>query len=114
MNLIFVYNAKSGKLSAALDIAHKILSPSTYACALCSLTHDALSEKSIWSEFRKTTGHQFTFLHKDEFESQYAQRFDYPVILDAEADLAVVLTRETLERLDSVDDLIQAVESIDA
>ena len=34
MKLIFVYNANSGKLSAALDIAHKIISPSTYQCRL--------------------------------------------------------------------------------
>ena len=45
MKLIFVYNAKSGKLNALFDIAHKIVKPETYQCSLCAITHDALSEK---------------------------------------------------------------------
>ena len=34
---LFVYNAKSDKLHKYLDFAHKIISPKTYACDLCSL-----------------------------------------------------------------------------
>lgn len=37
--LIFIYKAKSDKLSKMIDFAHKIISPSTYACDLCSLTY---------------------------------------------------------------------------
>lgn len=111
MNLIFVYNANSGKLSAALDIAHKILSPSTYACALCTLTHDSLSEKSQWADFRKKSIHTFTFLHKDEFETQHEERFDYPVILKSEDGLSVFMSKERLDGFDSLEDLIGALES---
>ncbi|NJM95354.1 MAG: GTPase, partial [Acaryochloridaceae cyanobacterium CSU_5_19] len=41
--LIFVYNANSGGINTALDIAHKLLSPSTYRCNLCRLTHDTFT-----------------------------------------------------------------------
>ncbi len=51
MKLIFVYNANAGKLSAALDIAHKIISPSTYQCNLCSLTHGTFTERDVWKKF---------------------------------------------------------------
>lgn len=55
MKLIFVYNAESGKLNALLDIAHKVIKPETYQCFLCALTHDALSEKKAWSDFKAKT-----------------------------------------------------------
>ena len=44
MKLIFVYNAGSGKLNALFDMAHKIVSPTTYECSLCALTHDAFQD----------------------------------------------------------------------
>jgi len=51
--LIFVYNAASDIWSKSLDAAHKIISPSTYACNLCSLTHGNFSEKQVWVLFDK-------------------------------------------------------------
>jgi hypothetical protein len=39
MKLLFVYNADSGLAAALFDSAHKLLSPQTYACNLCALTH---------------------------------------------------------------------------
>lgn len=40
--LIFVYNAKSGLISAFGDMVHKIVSPATYPCSLCALTYGAV------------------------------------------------------------------------
>ena len=42
--LLFVYNVNSGKLNILFGIVHKIISPSTYTCELCSLTHGVFSE----------------------------------------------------------------------
>jgi len=39
MELILVNNAKNGVFNKAIDFAHKIVSPQTYECSLCSITY---------------------------------------------------------------------------
>jgi hypothetical protein len=112
MKLIFVYKADSGKLNAALDIAHKLLSPATYKCDLCSLTYGPLSEKTVWREFREQSDDELVFYHQDEFESLYTGRFDYPVILEeTDGDLRIHLSNEEIGRLKTVEELIARLKS---
>ncbi|MBI5659455.1 MAG: GTPase [Nitrosomonadales bacterium] len=92
------------------DIAHKVISPSTYQCALCSLTHNALSEKSEWADFRKSSRHDLQFLHKNEFEAQYSTRFDYPVILDITGEMKTLFSNLELAEFKNVKDLIAGIE----
>lgn len=68
---IFVYNADSGKLNALADSLHKLISPKTYQCRLCELTHGYFSEKAAWSEFLKEVKFDAEFLHKNEFLLKY-------------------------------------------
>jgi hypothetical protein len=120
MKLIFVYNAESGKLNALFDIAHKIIKPETYQCSLCALTHDALSEKKAWSDFKARTKLELEFLHKDEFEKQYAQTCDYPVILEPSGPAGTAIGFRTvigsgeLSRLKNVEELIKRIEEVTA
>ena len=110
MKLIFVYNANSGKLNTLFDIAHKLLSPGTYQCDLCSLTHGALSEKQAWKEFRERSGLEMEFLHKDEFEKLHKNSFDYPVILKQSDSIDLFLNADEISRVYSVDELIALIE----
>ena len=110
MKLIFVYNANSGKLNTLVDIAHKLISPETYQCSLCSLTHGTLSEKNAWKEFRERTGLNMEFLHKDEFEKLHGKFFDYPVILKQSNDISLFLSADDISHLKSVDELIKLIE----
>jgi len=105
---VFVYNADAGALNLALDIAHKLISPSTYKCDLCALTHGALKEKAAWTSFRNSTEEELIFLHRDEFERSYTQRFSLPVVLKEEPDgtLEVLLSSEQIHECDSIDTLI--------
>ncbi len=112
MKYIFVYNADSGKLNSILDIAHKMLSPGTYQCALCSLTHDTLSEKSAWLEFKKNFTINLEFLHKDEFEQQYHASYAYPVILEYSTSLRVILSAEDISKTSSTEELITKIKAI--
>lgn len=114
MKLIFVYNAESGKLNALLDIAHKILKPETYQCSLCALTHDALSEKKAWLDFKAGSRLEMEFLHKDEFEQQYGQTRDYPVILESSDPLRVLIGPDELSRFENVEGLIKRIEELTA
>ena len=111
MKLIFVYNANSGKLNTLFDIAHKLLSPGTYQCDLCSLTHGALSEKKAWKKFRERTGLVMEFLHKDEFEQRHEKSFDYPVILKLSDNIIdLFLNADEISQVKSVDELIALIE----
>ncbi len=114
MKLIFVYNAESGKLNALFDIAHKVLKPETYQCSLCALTHDALSEKKAWSDFKARTRLEIEFLHKDEFEQRYEQTRDYPVILENAGPLRTLIGPIELNRLNNVEELIRRIEELTA
>jgi len=112
MKLIFVYNADSGKLNTMFDIAHKIVSPKTYKCSLCSITHNALSEKSEWSEFRKQSKVSLEFLHKDEFENKYKVAFDYPVILQEKDGLNLQLSAKEISEIKSTQELIAKINNL--
>ncbi|HYH86264.1 MAG TPA: hypothetical protein VEX60_12485 [Pyrinomonadaceae bacterium] len=64
--LVFVYNADSGLFNALADIAHKALSPQTYQCNLCALTHSAFGMRKDWKRFLETLDVPLEFLHADE------------------------------------------------
>lgn len=71
--LLFVYNADSGLFNTVADIAHKILSPSTYACNLCALTHGHFKVREDWVNFLNTLDAECDFLHRDEFHAKYGR-----------------------------------------
>ncbi|MFP2997400.1 GTPase [Spongiivirga sp. MCCC 1A20706] len=112
--ILFVYNAKSGFVNGLFDAGHKLLSPQTYQCSLCSLTHGAFKERTKWKQFRENTQIQLAFLHIDEFQEQYEFRendFSYPVVLvESKGKLVVILDDDRLRSLNNVEDLIKAVE----
>jgi len=110
MKIVFVYNADSGRINALLDIAHKAIRPQTYACSLCALTHDLLSEKQAWKSFRDRTPFDLAFYHKDEFEKTHDLRFDYPVILRQTDRFEPLVTAEQIGAIACVDALIDRIE----
>ena len=73
MQLLFVYNADTGLFNSVTDIAHKILSPKTYNCNLCKLTHGVFSARDSWVKFLKSIEVPIEFLHRDEFIQRYPQ-----------------------------------------
>ena len=108
--LIFVYNADSGLANALLDAGHKVLSPGTYSCNLCALTHGVVGEKKAWKRFRKSLPVPMVFLHRNEFETQFGQEMTYPVVLLQVGDtITPVITTETLQGMSSLDELMEAI-----
>jgi len=109
MDLIFVYNADSGKLNALLDVGHKIVSPDTYKCNLCTLTYGTFAERSAWKEFRESASLNLMFLHKDEFERQFEKKFPYPIVLRRGQTLEVFISTEELNAMSSPEELIELI-----
>lgn len=69
--LVFVYNARAGLFNALADAAHKIISPRTYNCNLCALTHSAVGMRKEWKHFLDGLDVALEFLHSDELEERY-------------------------------------------
>ena len=111
--LIFVYNAKSDIINSTFDFAHKIISPKTYSCSLCKLTHGNFGESKIWKEFRENSNLEMEFLHKDEFEDNYTERDGYPIVYEAvDKELEIKLSPEELSKIESIVELKSFIDSI--
>lgn len=114
MKLIFVYNANSRLLDRFLDNAHKIVSPSTYDCNLCTITFGKFTEDDLWKAFRENSKVEMEFYHKDEFldayKSKWLSKFDFPIVLsEGKSDLEVFISTEVLNVLDSSEALIEEI-----
>ncbi|MDH5473539.1 MAG: hypothetical protein OEY87_10440 [Gammaproteobacteria bacterium] len=106
--LLFVYNADSGLFNTITDIAHKIISPKTYACHLCELTHGYFKVRESWVKFLQQLDLDCEFLHRDELFAQYGiEGKALPVIYLKQGDnLVIWMTKETIEQFDRIEELI--------
>ena len=100
VTLVFVYNADSGLFNTVTDIAHKILSPKTYSCQLCALTHGYFSVREEWVGFLQTLEVECEFLHRDELHTKYqlpAQELPAIYLRDATGSLEMFADRTAIE-----------------
>ena len=56
------------------DIGHKIVSPQTYSCNLCAITHSTFSMRGEWKNFVAGLEVSVEFLQRDQLEKQYGIR----------------------------------------
>ena len=111
IKLVFVYNADSGLFNTVTDIAHKIISPKTYSCNLCALTHGYFSIRDSWVKFLQQLDVECEFLHRDELFNKYAiENSELPVIYEnTDGELKVWITKEKIEQFNSVDELMKFI-----
>jgi hypothetical protein len=111
--IIFVYNADSGALSTVLDIGHKILSPDTYQCQLCSLTHSTFSMRKEWRDFVARIGIPVEFLHRDELARRYGlTEIPLPtILLKTSGGPEPWIDRVTITDCRTLDDLERLIEA---
>lgn len=98
-----------------MDSMHKVFSPSTYDCNLCDITFGIVAENRSWKKFREQSGHNFVFLHKDEFKKKYASKFGYkftfPIVLvEGENGLEVLIGTQELNELKTASELIRLIQ----
>lgn len=67
--LLMIYNADGGLVNGALDLLHKTLSPSTYACRLCEVTYGTFGMKRDWRATIDALPLPVTFMHRDEWQA---------------------------------------------
>ncbi|MDH5766734.1 MAG: hypothetical protein OEZ38_12025 [Gammaproteobacteria bacterium] len=109
--LIFVYNADSGFFNTATDIAHKIISPQTYSCNLCNLTHGYFKIRTSWVKFLQQLDVECEFLHRDELDKHYNfQNHDLPAIYIMKNNVAELwITKQEIEQFKNIDDFISHI-----
>lgn len=108
--LIFVYNASGDLFSSLTDFAHKLLSPATYSCSLCALTHGHLAMKTEWKTFIAQLPVSIIFLHKDQFNSQFSTMVALPAVFMLNKNgLQPLIAKAELDNLPDVGALKQLV-----
>lgn len=98
--LIFVYNADSGFFNRLSDWTHKAVSPGTYSCSLCSLTHHNFGKKKEWEDYLKKLPFHVTFQYRNDFLSSENtnENYDFPVVLLKEGkEFQVLVSRLDLQ-----------------
>ncbi|HVE56327.1 MAG TPA: hypothetical protein VNB22_05820 [Pyrinomonadaceae bacterium] len=111
--LIFVYNADSGIFNLLTDIAHKTLSPQTYACNLCAITHSNFGMKKEWKEYLAILDEELEFLHADEFKRKYSfGKVELPAIFreENEGGLILAVDARTINECNSISDLKKSLQ----
>ncbi|MFV1980113.1 MAG: hypothetical protein ACC655_03090 [Rhodothermia bacterium] len=110
--VIFVYNAESGLINGLKDAMHKLISPSTYPCNLCTITYGSMGMHDEWREFVAGLGVPVEFLHKNELSAQYGiDDVSLPAafVRSDEGTLSSFLDSETLDSLTSLGELKTAL-----
>ncbi len=106
--LVFVYNADRGFFNLMADISHKMLSPTTYPCNLCALTHGSFSMRKECREFLTKIKPPLTFMHRDEFRKEFKLEDDLPAIYIQDLrteELRPFIAAATLKALTGLEDL---------
>lgn len=114
MELIFIYNAKSGLFNGAIDYAHKLFSPSTYDCKLCTVTYGALGMKKKWKNFLGDLKYNIRFLHKDELVNTEFKdiTFNFPcILLNNNRNLTLIFSHEDFKKTNSLEELMEKLKN---
>jgi len=112
MELVFVYNADSGVFNTLTDIAHKLMSPKTYECNLCNLTHGYFKARDEWVGFLRDLDVDIEFLHRDEYVRKYHQEVEYPAVFIKQGEqLKLWLDKDKINSMSSTEELMQMIHS---
>jgi hypothetical protein len=86
-HVIFVYAVDGGLFNSLTHYVHKVVSPKTYSCDLCTLTNGMLGTKREWAQFIRELGVKTEFLHRNEFVERYpgAQQ-NFPAVFTSMGD----------------------------
>ena len=97
--LQFVYNANSDVKSKTIDFLHKAISPGTYNCELCSITHSNFGERSEWRVFLDNLPVKSMFTYKNIFleDNPNFKGSRFPIALFKDE---VILSKTDFDQLD--------------
>jgi hypothetical protein len=110
-SVLFVYAVDGGLLSMLKDYAHKIVSPKTYLCKLCSLTYGPLGKAPAWSKLLRDLPVEAKFLHRNEVRRNGLGNAELPAVFVEHADGShqeLIAARE-INACTTIDELVALV-----
>ncbi len=108
--LVFVYNADNDLFSSVADMAHKIFSPTTYQCHLCTLTYGNFYIKKEWKDFIDSFPVECQFIYKNQFLKEYKLMFDLPaVLLQSKSGIKEIISKSQLQSCETLEELKKLV-----
>ena len=109
--LQFIYNARTGIFNKLTDFAHKAISPATYNCNLCTLTHGTFTMKQEWADYVKSLPLEVEFIYRDEWKHNAAHT-TYPLVAlqTGEQEPEVLLVANQLNDLKNLQELKLALQ----
>lgn len=110
--LLIVYNAEAGIAAGIKDSLHKLISPDTYPCSLCALTHGTLRIDPGWKAFLARVPFEVVIYHRSDFRARYPDvTAELPLVAREEGEaLTLLIDRAELASLADVDTLIARIQ----
>jgi hypothetical protein len=110
--LVFVYNADAGFMNGMMDSLHKTMSPDTYECALCAITHGFFSMDKSWRAYLKALPIDAAFFHRKDFAEAYpsTQTVLPAILLDHDGALSELVGAKEMKALTDVNALSAALD----
>lgn len=112
--LLFVYNAKPGLVNGMIDSFHKALSPDSYPCGLCALTHGFFTMRKPWKDWLKRLRMPHEFVYREAFRQAWPDHADQDLPLIAVVHggmLDPVVTAGEFREIASVEALIARLDA---
>jgi hypothetical protein len=111
--LIFVYNAEAGYVNGLMDSLHKTISPNTYECALCAITHGFFTVDKTWRTYLKALPIKASFFHRKDFAAAYpAAKIALPaILLGRDGALLELVSSNQIKTLNDVNALSRALDA---
>jgi hypothetical protein len=114
-SLVFVWNADAGMLNAVRDSLHKWISPETYSCKLCALTHGFSSAKRDWKDFLRDFERPAYFYYRDTLQDSgilFNFPKKYPLVLELrKGQWLPLVMAEDFEGISSLEELIETLKT---
>ena len=114
-SLVFVWNADAGMLNAIRDSLHKWISPETYSCKLCALTHGFSSARRDWKDFLLNFERPAYFYYRDNVEDTgilFNFPKTYPLVLELyKGQWLPLLNAEDFDEISSLEELIETLKT---
>ncbi len=113
MKLVFVYNAEAGLLNGIVDSVHKVVSPSTYQCNLCAITHGLATMNRDWRDWLKRLDMPTRFFHRADFRQSWPDAdIRLPaILLERDQRLTMLVNAEEFADIRDVGQLIAVLEA---
>lgn len=108
--LLFVYYGKKGVWNGLLDSVHKITSPSTYPCKLCSLTYGLVKMNKEWKTFIQSLPMPVIFYHLDDLPEGFPKGEFPSGYVRENQNITLLIGNEELESCEDVSALIALVQ----